>query len=169
MRATGLEVRTSNVKKCFYLKSKLGLPNLNFVQDDCWNFKQYGNSFDVIFCSGLLYHLSEPRKFIGMLADSCNHLILDTHYATVENDHETLKLDEVATHEGLSGRWYREYEDGKDNRNDNAHWNSWGNTRSFWPYKDEVLRALESAGFKGINDSYFPRHDFQRFMVTGHK
>jgi len=168
MQATGLEVRTSNVEKCFYLQSKLGLPNLKFVQDDCWNFTQYGNSFDVIFCSGLLYHLSEPRKFIDMMAGACDHLILDTHYA-LDADHPNIILEETGTNEGLSGRWAREYEDGKDNKVDDARWSSWGNTRSFWPYKNEVLRAVEEAGFRDLNDGYLPRPEIQRFMVTGHR
>ena len=32
--------------------------------------------FDVVFCYGVLYHLKEPEKALGMLSDACDGMIL---------------------------------------------------------------------------------------------
>ena len=52
----GVEVRKANFDKCRFVKERLALPNLTFVNDDVWNLERHG-IFDVIFCCGLLYHL----------------------------------------------------------------------------------------------------------------
>jgi 2-polyprenyl-3-methyl-5-hydroxy-6-metoxy-1,4-benzoquinol methylase len=79
MEALGLEVRPNNFANCLYVKEHTSLPNLQFVNDDAWNIKNYG-TFDIVFCCGLLYHLDRPVAFVRMLSDLCRKgLILNTH------------------------------------------------------------------------------------------
>lgn len=154
MNATGLEVRTSNFRNCEIVRKALGLPNLRFVQDDCWNIEKYG-IFDVIFCSGLLYHLDNPVAFLKLMRKQCNLLILDTHFATEEST-TTYTMSDIVIHEGLRGRWYVETPDGGNPKDDNAKWTAWGNSNSFWPMESEVVRAIKEAGFTNIDLDVFP-------------
>jgi SAM-dependent methyltransferase len=155
MNATGLEVRTSNFQNCEIVRRALNLPNLHFIQDDCWNIEQYGH-FDVIFCSGLLYHLHDPVAFLKLLRAQCDLLILDTHFAT-EAPTNTFALSDLTVHEGLRGRWYFETPEDKNPKSDAAKWTSWGNHQSFWPLEKELIRAVSSVGFKEIDLNAFTR------------
>lgn len=163
MQAAGLEVRSSNFQNCEFVRKALKLPNLHFIQDDCWNVAKYGR-FDVVFCSGLLYHLHDPAKYLGLLSTLCDALILDTHYAYDEQS-KAHSLSEKTSHEGYEGRWYREYEEGTNTKDDKALWTSWGNDKSFWPMKDELLRMVSDAGFDILDKSAFERHEIERFTI----
>src|SRR5262245_30777267 len=44
-KCLGIEVRDINFAACEYVKERVDLPNLSFVQDDVWNVGNYG-SFD---------------------------------------------------------------------------------------------------------------------------
>jgi len=165
MRATGIEVRSSNFSACEMVREAVGLPDLRFVQDDCWNVANYGH-FDVVFCSGLLYHLAEPRRYLNQLAQTGDVLILDSHYAT-ETPTTTYPLGAIDYHEGLRGRWYTEYGEGADTRNDETRWASWGNAKSFWPMKDDLIRVVTEAGFSAVfADGCFHQPQEQRTMIA---
>ena len=55
-QSAGIEARAENIKKCNYVKANLNLSNLAFIEDDARNLSAYGK-FDIVYCSGLLYHL----------------------------------------------------------------------------------------------------------------
>ena len=78
----GIEVREANIAACNYVKANTNLPNLEFIKDDARNIAKYG-VFDVVFCSGLLYHLDKPKEFLNTLsAVTTKLLILQTHFST---------------------------------------------------------------------------------------
>ena len=78
----GIEVREANIAACNYVKANTNLPNLEFIKDDACNIAKYG-VFDVVFCSGLLYHLDKPKEFLNTLsAVTTKLLILQTHFST---------------------------------------------------------------------------------------
>lgn len=78
----GIEAREKNYKKCLYVKSRVDLPNLEFVKDDVRNIEKYG-TFDAVFCSGVLYHLDKPYSFLKTLGQVTRDVLLvQSHYAT---------------------------------------------------------------------------------------
>ncbi len=146
--ALGIEVRRSNFVNCLRVKEDAGLSNLAFVNDDVWNLEKYGK-FDIIFCSGLLYHLEHPRRFVDLLFKSCRRLlVLNTHVAT-RAPTDKFGLSDLAENEGLSGRWFVEYDDAETRRED-TKWAAWSNRRSFWPLKEHLIDALQAAGFVAV-------------------
>lgn len=153
----GLEVRASNIAACRYVKARTNLPNLEFVQDDAWNIAKYG-CFDAVFCCGLLYHLDEPRRFLGILAEVTRKLlILHTHFATEAETTSTTKykLSRIDKNESLPGRWYTEFADDKAFQNrENARWSSWGNRRSFWIQREYLLQTIQEVGFDLVLEQY---------------
>jgi hypothetical protein len=177
--AVGLEVRDANFAACQHVKQHVHLPNLKYIQDDTWNLKEYG-PFDVVFCSGLLYHLDRPRDFIRLMSSVCHEmLIINTHFAP-EHESIDLSLSEMTYHEGARGRWYAEpLGSGKEER-DRYPWASWNNERAFWLAKPDLLQALADAGFRiilesfdflgpdirgSIQDGYYHRHHRNMFIA----
>jgi len=143
----GLEVRDSNFAACQYVRERVALPNLSFVQDDAWNIERHG-PFDAMFCCGLLYHLDRPHEFIRTLSRCTRKLlILHTHFAT-EADNPNYNLSPLTEHEGLPGRWYAEFNtDEAFADRDAARWSSWDNRQSFWIQRQYLMQAMYNAGF----------------------
>ena len=149
MEIVGLEVRDSNFACCQYARDRVQLPNLKFVQDNAWNLAAHGQ-FDAIFCGGLLYHLDRPREFLKLLSEHCRVLVLNTHFAT-DQPHVKHTLSDIVHHEGLLGRWYREFGNDADfAARENFPWSSWDNRRSFWIHRRAIGPALRDAGFRMI-------------------
>jgi SAM-dependent methyltransferase len=146
---TGFEGRAENYVNAVLLKHALGLPHLNFVLGDVRD-KLPGTEFDVIFCSGLLYHLDKPVEFINLLGQATRQmLILNTHYSLEgghpeSSHHPGSGCDySEAEHEGRKGHWYRE---------SISRWDSYGNESSFWLRKDELIASLKEAGFYKVDE-----------------
>lgn len=145
----GIEVRESNFAACSYVKANTSLPNLKFVRDDAWNIAKHG-TFDVMFCCGLFYHLDRPRKFLRLLADvTSKALILNTHFSVRRF------LRPLSEHEGLKGRWFREFgSDAEFAERDSMRWASWDNRRSFWIQREYLLDAIKDAGFATVLEQF---------------
>lgn len=64
-RVTGVDARDGHIRKALLAKEALGIKNVDFVQDDVRNLsiQKYGK-YDVILCSGILYHLNTPDVFV---------------------------------------------------------------------------------------------------------
>ena len=78
-----IEGREANNARARFAAKALGLSNVEFVTDDVRNLseKKYGR-FDVVLCSGMLYHLpgEDGCQFIRSIAEVCARLaIIDTH------------------------------------------------------------------------------------------
>ena len=60
--------------------------------------------FDVIYCYGLLYHLSNPQRALGRLADVCDgQLLLETAVSPGTHDELLLVRDPDAFNQAISG------------------------------------------------------------------
>jgi SAM-dependent methyltransferase len=164
MMATGVEVRESNYNNCLYVRDRVNLPNLHFIQGDAVDIAEFGQ-FDVFFVSGLLYHLDRPRKFLEEVARNCRKaLILWTHVTHAEENQasRTYTLSELCENEGLLGRWYSEHGDIPQNELDQLKWASWDNKMSFWIQKEYLLQLLKDTGF----DLVFEQFDCMEDIVT---
>lgn len=163
----GIDARQTNIDKCLYAAEGLNLKNLKFVTDDARHLAKYGK-FDVTLCSGLLYHLDKPKSFLQLLGKvTTKMLILNTHYALKHDPLYDSGIDELQpnkvgfglshleTNEGLKGRWYTEVsEDASDQDLLNLPAAAFGNKRSFWLIKEDLLQAIHDSGFKIIYEQY---------------
>ncbi len=162
-QATGLEARQLNYARCQLVATELGLGNLQFVRDDARNLANYP-LFDVIFCSGLLYHLDRPATYLRLLAQRSRRLlILQTHYSLPRSVPPQFQLSELVQHDGYWGRWYREFSDDPDpGEVEASNWSSYGNARSFWLERNHLLQAIRDAGFQTV----YEQLDFVSNNVT---
>ena len=153
--ATGFEARKRNYDNAVELSKALMLPNLRFVLGDARETLP-GWAFDAVFCSGLLYHMDYPVKFLNLLGEVTRRvLILNTHVSMGNGGHPEHVhsnadgfisgrcLPGPAQHEGVTGHWYEELEDPLG---------SYGNTSSFWPRKEDLLASLTAAGFTDVSE-----------------
>lgn len=102
------------------------------------------DGYDVISNLGLMYHMDIESQVELYTRCAPTPMLLDTHHATrVEG-----------TDGGYEGSWYRE---------PGLTTSSWGNARSFWPTRPELLRLLADCGYESVWEllpSYLPDRTF---------
>lgn len=161
--ALGIEIRPANFANCMFVKERVDLPNLRFVNDDVWNLAEHG-VFDVIFCSGILYHLETPKRFIELMAGVVRKAVLiNTHFAT-SGPIDEYQLSDMEENEGLPGRWFPEPPDFEQHQ-----LAAWGNSRSFWIQREFLVQAIRDAGFPMVFEQYdLLGDDTAQSMVSGY-
>ncbi len=176
-RVLGIEVRELNIAACNYVKSKVDLPQLEFVQDNALNIAEYG-IFDAVFCCGLFYHLDRPREYLETLsAVTKKLLILQTNFSLVSRTDRIFRLPTTvrwiwdrlmrkrertrfilsapSENEGLAGRWFTEFPTKRSfGKRETAKWASWDNRRSFWIQREYLLQAIRDVGFDLVMEEY---------------
>ena len=159
----GVEGQDSNYQKCDSLQQYFDWDNLKFLLMDVkqLNPQQHG-LFDVILCCGLLYHLDHPVSFLAQMAtllETQGFTFVDTHIAPASDaaladcvfQADLSELTEISYQDQTyRGRWYHEY----DQESDKNAWTSVSNRRSFWLLEDDLIRALNHAGFSQIYKPY---------------
>ena len=154
----GMELRDDNLAKAQFARDYLKLERLVLVKDDVRNVtvERYG-MFDVVLCSGILYHLPAPDvfRFVRSLFEVCNRLaIIDTFVA--------LQPEVTLAFEGHSyaGLWYVEHAESADReeRLRNLH-ASVDNTQSFWLTPASLANLVSRAGFSSFYECLEPGHD----------
>ena len=140
------------------MKSKTNLPNLSFVKDDVWNIANHG-TFDVVFCSGLLYYMDKPKSLLRLISSVTGKLaIIQTHFADAVRDAQTVTkfgLSGLEANEGLPGRWFTEFaSDEAFADRDNFKWAAWENRRSFWIEREYLLQTLLDVGFDTVLEQF---------------
>lgn len=142
----GIEGRGASVAKCNFARDELALERATFHQDDVRNLsvEKYG-VFDIVICSGLLYHLPAPDawRLIQSMYSVCRGIVLiDTFVALASR--VDVALDGAAYH----GHIYGEHgaTDGKAEK-ERKLWASLDNDSSFWFTEPSLLNLLARAGY----------------------
>jgi len=166
----GVDAKEINLKKCEFVRSVLGVPNLSFALDDAMNVtrERYGSS-DVVLALGLLYHLKNPVSFLANIAKLCEgFLVLDTLVALEERPQrisdwqpELSDIREFAFGERTyRGRLYREYQPGAgEEERAFSTTASYTNELSVWLTESALVDALSDAGFEQLEKIVFPRRE----------
>lgn len=155
LNVLGVEGREDNYQRCLLLKAYYAaLGGLDFHLGDVRDFRP-GRTFDVVVCSGLLYHLDDPAAYIqqlGALTSDGGLLYLDTHVAPEDSDlaesifRPNLSPIKTATLGGQDVR-FRTYEEDVS-----LPESSIGNRQSVWMDTPSHLGLLHAAGFHRVFD-----------------
>ena len=153
--AVGIEGRQVSVNKCDYAKNALGLERAKFVTDDVRNLsvEKYGN-FDIVICSGILYHLtaSDAVAFIKSMSEVCNGILLLDTFVALSSQATTKALDRI-----VHGHYYFEHdEDDNEHSKSSKLWSSLQNSTSFWLTEPTVVNILIDCGFTSVLDVLSP-------------
>ena len=151
----GIEGRAASVAKCEFAARELNLERAQFFQDDVRNLsvEKYGR-FDIVICSGLLYHLPARdawRLLQSMHAVCTGLLIIDTFIALASQ--RTVDINGATCH----GHIYNEHEEG-DSAEEKAKklWASLDNNASFWFTEPSLINMLSKLGFTSTLDVITP-------------
>ena len=135
----GLEGRDYNVRKAQFVQKLLKKDNVHFSVSNLEkvDLSKYGK-FDVVFCAGLLYHLTKPWELIAEVAKVSDRFFLSTHYS----------LTRKVKHHGYTGKFYQEFgfEDSQSGLE----------SFSFWPTYGELVRMLNEGGFRVKKSHHIP-------------
>jgi SAM-dependent methyltransferase len=151
-----IEGRESNNAHARFAAEVLDCRNVEFITDDVRNLsrEKYGQ-FDVVFCSGILYHLTgaDACGFLRSITKVCKRLtIIDTHVG--------LKPEHSIRWEGhsYSGFVHREHgpRDAPDEKA-SRKWSSLDNETSFWFTKPSLLNLLRDVGFTSAFEILNPK------------
>lgn len=151
-----IEGRDSNLARCEFARRALALPNVRFDKGDVRevSLKSHGR-FDLILCSGILYHLDHPAAFelLKALRPMCDGgaLFVDTRVA--------LTPEMEATFEGASywGLMYREHAPDASEAQKLADTGaSLDNEHSFWFTRWALANYLGDLGFTSVSETLLP-------------
>jgi SAM-dependent methyltransferase len=169
--ALGVEVRDHHLNKARGVAKILGLTNASFVTDDVRNVtkEKYG-SFDIVICSGILYHLDAPDvfKFVNNIADCCSRLlVIDTSIAAVGR--KKVKFEGVA----YAGRYAIEHSAKDDEKTKRERtWASIDNVRSFYLTRASLINLMTNSGISCVSELKMPfkyKDGFPRTTFFGFK
>jgi hypothetical protein len=150
----GIEGREVSVAKCNYAKDALGLKNASFVVEDVRNLNasQYGK-FDIVICSGILYHLSaeDAVSFINSMAGVCAGILLIDTFVSLFG-REKISINNRLLH----GHHYFEHGDNDKWSVQEKLWASLDNKTSFWFTEPTLINLLVDAGFTSVMDVFVP-------------
>lgn len=152
----GIEGREANNERARVTAEGMGVSNVEFVTDDVRNLSRlkYGQ-FDVVICSGILYHLpgEDGCRFIRSIADVCTRLtIIDTHIG--------LRAPVPISWEGKKyyGTLYAEHSENDPPATKLGRaWASLDNNTSFWISKPSLLNLLRDVGFTSVYEIMRPQ------------
>ncbi|HEX2542208.1 MAG TPA: class I SAM-dependent methyltransferase [Caldimonas sp.] len=142
----GIEGRQVSVDKCNYVRDAYDLDRLRFVCDDVRNLsaQKYG-IFDIVICSGLLYHLParDAWGLVRAMHECCSGITLIDTFVSL---HGTEEVDL----EGMTalGHTYGEHDVDEAAETKAAKlWASIDNVSSFWFTEPSLINLLARAGF----------------------
>jgi SAM-dependent methyltransferase len=134
-RVVAVEARGANVDRARFALRALGVRNVEVVHADVEVVGPGAfGTFDAVFCSALLYHLTRPMAVVDRLRDAAPGVYVWTH-VTPEPATATHGID------GTPGAWHAEPAD-----DDTAGLGP----RSFWPTLAAVVDHLRTHGFATV-------------------
>lgn len=150
--AVGVEIREKHFERCLFLQGQYKGPGSLWFHNCLVEDLPEMGTFDLIFCSGILYHVEKPFALLRQLAELGSAAYVHTHYAP-EPGEEPARFKRhfgpVEENEGFRGRWYQEYESEKAfrDRRDASDKAAYATNRSFWPLHSELVLMFRTAGF----------------------
>lgn len=144
---TAVEANCEAYLKCLLVKELLELKRTKFLLGDFSGFLQTTDqTFDIIFASGVLYHMTEPLKLIELIGKCTKRCFVWSHYfdaAHYPNAKRTPRKVEFAGREFTHHEQpYPDMESGK----------FWGGNQpvATWLGREDMLDAFRAVGFDQI-------------------
>jgi hypothetical protein len=141
-KVIAIEGRAENFLKCLVIKNAFNLDRCQFLYGDInQSISLLQGPFELCLAVGILYHLKDPLSIIHRVAELAQSLFVWTHYAT--KDFPPGQLKEIS----CQGNSYT----GKYVKEDTRHYLSGLDAISFWMLQDDIIKAVQDAGFRQID------------------
>jgi hypothetical protein len=135
-----VEVRPTNIVALLTRLFIHEVTNVRCVLKDARDLDARFGKFDLIFHSGLLYHLSDPVEHLSRIRDMADDLLLNTHYCT---DDTSMPRADIY----FAGKTYRAHVFQESGWKD--PWSGVEPT-SRWLHRDALLELLHDLGFDSV-------------------
>ena len=139
-----IEANAEAFLKCLLIKELLSM-RAKFLFGDFLKFLEANTRrYDMVFCSGVLYHMAEPLRLIKLISQITDRCFVWTHYFR-DDVKERRAVD--AQLDGLRATyWVHDYGTSTELGT------FWGGNQpvAAWMYKEDVLGAFRHFGFNDI-------------------
>jgi hypothetical protein len=158
-----IEANTRSFLKCLCIKEILNLYNVDFKLGDFVSFLEKNKEkYDLVFASGVLYHMEEPINLLELISEVTDKLFIWTHYYEKEI---VMKKNELKNKFGpIQSFEYKNvfYEYSTQSYKDALAWSGFcGGSKpiSKWLTRDSIIKALKQFGFVDIQCNFdHPNH-----------
>ena len=158
-----IEANSHAYLRALVAKEILGTRNCRFLLGDALaHLREDETRYDLIFCSGVLYHMEDPFRLIEAMAGRTDRIFLSTHYFDPEFPTGPACRPERVTREGLELTYHRHAYDW-----DLRKASFWGGVApvASWLSREDILRAFRHFGFE-ITVQYENRELDVGFLLT---
>jgi SAM-dependent methyltransferase len=83
---TSVDLDVDEIARAQLISRVLAVPQVTFYNDDVWEFVRKASTYDVVFCTGGLYHLREPRHFLEQLVPIVGTYLVVQSAITLETE-----------------------------------------------------------------------------------
>lgn len=139
-----IEANAEAFLKCLVVKEILQTSRCRFLLGDCLKFLQESNDrFDLIFCSGILYHMESPFELIKAISARTDRVLLWTHYYNPDGSVVPARFPKPVVCDGLELTFYElSYPDQESGR-------FWGGNRptASWLSREDIELCFRHFGY----------------------
>jgi len=140
-----IEANSVAYLRCLVMKEILQPANCRFLLGDFLSFLQQNQTkFDLVFCSGVLYHMEDPFSLIEAITKRTNRVFLWTHYFDPDDPKGPTCRPRGLTRGGLELTYYQ-HTYGLDPQA-SPYWGGIAPSPS-WLWRDDIVRIFEHFGF----------------------
>jgi SAM-dependent methyltransferase len=141
-----IEANVEAYLKCLIMKEVLGIEAQFLLGDFTQYLAQSNERFDLVFCSGVLYHMEDPLALIRDIARVSDRCFIWTHYYDPQNCPGPPRERVPATLDGFTGSYFHlDYPD----RDQPTFWGG-NKPSSNWMARSDILRALNHFDFDRV-------------------
>lgn len=172
---TAVEVRPKNLLCALTRLWTCGVENTRLILKDVREIDGSFGKFDIIFHSGVLYHLENPVEHLYQIAPLAQAIVLDTHYCGQEESFKNELIWDDRREDVNLIRDDIEYR-GKTYKAFRYQEYGWGNslagvdTKSKWLHIDSLYQVLSDVGFTQIEVCFdYQVNGSSRILLLGQK
>lgn len=140
-----IEANSLAYLRCLVMKEILQPARCRFLLGDCLRYlEQNETRYDLIFCSGILYHMADPFSLIAAMARRTDRVFLSTHYYDPADPRGPDCRPRQVARDGLELTFHEHAY-----QVDLAASPFWGGTApaAAWLSREDLLRCFEHFGF----------------------
>jgi hypothetical protein len=167
-KVLSLEANLGAYLRCLVIKNQFNLRS-KFLYGDFTQFNVEGQRFDLVFASGVLYHLKNPVQMLKKFAACSDRMFIWTHYF----EPDLSQWNPLLAHELERGKWKLDGIETVDAAGlkvrmvhqsylESLGWEGFcGGTEdhSYWIYKEDLLALIESLGYSSVKVAFDnPQH-----------
>jgi hypothetical protein len=144
----GIEANAEAYLKCLIVKELLGLERCRFLLGDVLEFTAaVDRRFDLVFCSGILYHMSRPISLIKQICDLTDKCFVWTHYYDAESgDKEGARTRRLVCEFGFEADYYElEY----SGQQAGTFWGGNADVRA-WMSRESIIACFRRFGLSKV-------------------